>query len=276
MTTLAFSSLSRTVRSPLLVAQGAQANRRWLHKSVARQAIMMPAISPFMTEGTITRWKKKEGESFSAGDILLQIESDIAIIDVEAESPGILGKILLPDGSTNVPVEKVIALVAKDDKELANLSAHVQAHCVPAPPYNHVPSPPSRVAPTSLPVENQNQPFLSPSLRSPSLFELHTMGDNHRRGMKMKHGRPPSLSIVPPSPQTATGMPSLPVLLSASTFHSWKGVESECSVDNQMDGAAIRRMIASNLARTPTSASAFDLPPNAGRCDTKVYFDGIL
>jgi pyruvate/2-oxoglutarate dehydrogenase complex dihydrolipoamide acyltransferase (E2) component len=156
------------------------------------------------------------------------------MIDVEAESPGILGKILLPDGSTNVPVEKVIALVAKDDKELANLSAHAQAQ-VPTPPYNHVPLPPSCVAP--LPVENKNQPFFSPVLRSPSLFELHTMGDNHHRGMKMKHGHTPSLSIVPPSPQIATSMPSPSVLLSASKvsmFYSRKATENEYSLDNQV------------------------------------------
>lgn len=75
----------------------------------------MPAMSPLMTEGTITRWKIKEGDAFAPGDVLLQIvhlfttcfriqllklllplqESDIAMIDVEAHSPGILGKILV-------------------------------------------------------------------------------------------------------------------------------------------------------------------------------------
>lgn len=76
---------------------------------------MMPAMSPLMTEGTITRWKIKEGDAFAPGDVLLQIvsirrifrgpvrlkglvclqESEIATIDVEAHSPGILGKILV-------------------------------------------------------------------------------------------------------------------------------------------------------------------------------------
>jgi pyruvate dehydrogenase E2 component (dihydrolipoamide acetyltransferase) len=79
---------------------------------------MMPAMSPLMTEGTITRWKKKEGEAFAAGDVLLQIvrccafwrictnaasqESDIAMIDVEAHTPGILGKILVRLVLTNL------------------------------------------------------------------------------------------------------------------------------------------------------------------------------
>ena len=76
---------------------------------------MMPAMSPLMTEGTITRWKIKEGDAFAPGDVLLQIvtsftthfgpvklkllvhlqESEIATIDVEAHNPGILGKILV-------------------------------------------------------------------------------------------------------------------------------------------------------------------------------------
>jgi len=79
---------------------------------------MMPALSPFMTEGTITKWFKKEGESFIAGDVLLQIESDVASLEVQAEMPGILGKILIPDGTSNVPVERVLATVARDAQEL--------------------------------------------------------------------------------------------------------------------------------------------------------------
>jgi pyruvate/2-oxoglutarate dehydrogenase complex dihydrolipoamide acyltransferase (E2) component len=282
MTTLAFNSLSKsTARSPLFASvQGVQAKKRLLHQSVTRQAIIMPAMSPFMTEGTITRWRKKEGEAFSAGDVLLQIQSDVATVDVEAESPGILGKILLPDGSTNVPIEKVIALVVKDDKELANLSARMQAQAPMTPPCNPVPSPGRPVTP-SLPVDHQSQPFVPPAHRSPSLFELHSMGYSQHRGMMMKHAHKRSLSIVPPSPQTSTYMPSPSVLLSSSklsTFHSRKAMETERTVDeldNQMDGVTIRRMIVSNLAQTPTSGAS-PLTPKVGKCETKAYFDGIL
>ncbi|KAJ3555434.1 hypothetical protein NP233_g12209 [Leucocoprinus birnbaumii] len=92
----------------------------------------MPAMSPLMNECTITKWRKKEGEAFVPGDVLLQIESDIAMIDVEAQSPGILGKILLPDGTTNVPIEQVIALVARDQQELATLQS--MKVDIPTPP----------------------------------------------------------------------------------------------------------------------------------------------
>ncbi|KAJ7611602.1 pyruvate dehydrogenase X component [Roridomyces roridus] len=83
--------------------------RRALHQSHARRAITnleMPAMSPTMTEGGISSWKKKEGEAFSAGDVLLEIETDKATIDVEAQDDGVLGKILVQDGSKNILVGK--------------------------------------------------------------------------------------------------------------------------------------------------------------------------
>jgi pyruvate/2-oxoglutarate dehydrogenase complex dihydrolipoamide acyltransferase (E2) component len=55
----------------------------------------MPAMSPTMTEGSVTEWKFAEGESFSAGDVLVSIETDKASIDVEAQDDGIMGKIIV-------------------------------------------------------------------------------------------------------------------------------------------------------------------------------------
>ncbi|KAJ6620261.1 single hybrid motif-containing protein [Mycena sp. CBHHK59/15] len=110
------SSLSRTATGPLL--------RRLLHQSHARRAIThleMPAMSPTMTEGGIAGWKKKEGEAFVAGDVLLEIETDKATIDVEAQDDGVMGKILVPDGSKNIVVGKVIALLAEEGDDISNL-----------------------------------------------------------------------------------------------------------------------------------------------------------
>ncbi|KAJ2832234.1 hypothetical protein FBU31_002117, partial [Coemansia sp. 'formosensis'] len=81
----------------------------------------MPALSPTMTEGGIARWEKKEGESFSAGDLLLQIETDKAQMDVEAQDDGILVKILAPEGSQNVSVNSVIAIIAEEGDDLSSI-----------------------------------------------------------------------------------------------------------------------------------------------------------
>ncbi|KAH7107258.1 single hybrid motif-containing protein [Auriculariales sp. MPI-PUGE-AT-0066] len=97
---------------------------RALHSSVAARAatrFAMPAMSPTMTEGGITRWSKQEGESFAAGDILLEIETDKATIDVEAQDDGVLAKILTPDGTKNIAVGQTIAVLAEPGDDLASL-----------------------------------------------------------------------------------------------------------------------------------------------------------
>lgn len=73
--------------------------------------VLMPALSPTMTEGTLARWLKKEGEAVKAGDVLAEIETDKATMEVEAVDEGILGRILVPDGTANVKVNAPIAMM---------------------------------------------------------------------------------------------------------------------------------------------------------------------
>ncbi|KAK8212316.1 pyruvate dehydrogenase protein x component [Phyllosticta capitalensis] len=81
----------------------------------------MPALSPTMTEGNIASWKVKEGESFSAGDVLLEIETDKAQMDVEAQDDGILAKIIMGDGSKTIQVGQRIAVLAEPGDDLSTL-----------------------------------------------------------------------------------------------------------------------------------------------------------
>lgn len=81
----------------------------------------MPALSPTMTEGSIVSWHKKEGEAFSAGEVLLEIETDKATMDVEAQDDGVLAKILMGDGSKGVQVGARIAVTAEEGDDLASL-----------------------------------------------------------------------------------------------------------------------------------------------------------
>jgi pyruvate dehydrogenase E2 component (dihydrolipoamide acetyltransferase) len=73
--------------------------------------ILMPALSPTMTEGTLTRWLKKEGDDIKAGDVIAEIETDKATMEVEAVDEGVLGKILVGDGTENVKVNAPIAVL---------------------------------------------------------------------------------------------------------------------------------------------------------------------
>lgn len=72
-----------------------------------------------MTEGGIANWKKSEGDVFTAGDVLLEIETDKATIDVEAQDDGVMGKILTRAGENKVPVGQVIAILAEEGDDLA-------------------------------------------------------------------------------------------------------------------------------------------------------------
>src|SRR5947199_10057380 len=81
----------------------------------------MPAMSPTMTEGNIASWKVKEGDSFTTGDVLLEIETDKATMDVEAQDDGIMAKIFAPDGSKNVKVGTRIAVLADEGDDISSL-----------------------------------------------------------------------------------------------------------------------------------------------------------
>ena len=75
--------------------------------------ILMPALSPTMTEGTLARWLKREGDAVKAGDVIAEIETDKATMEVEAVDEGVLGKILVPDGTANVAVNAPIAILVE-------------------------------------------------------------------------------------------------------------------------------------------------------------------
>lgn len=81
----------------------------------------MPALSPTMTEGNIASWKVKEGDSFSAGDVLLEIETDKASMDVEAQDDGLVAKVIQGDGSKGIQVGSRIGVLAEPGDDLSSL-----------------------------------------------------------------------------------------------------------------------------------------------------------
>jgi pyruvate dehydrogenase E2 component (dihydrolipoamide acetyltransferase) len=81
--------------------------------------ILMPALSPTMTEGTLARWLKKEGDTITAGDVIAEIETDKATMEVEAVDEGVLGKILVADGTEGVKVNEPIAILVAEGESAA-------------------------------------------------------------------------------------------------------------------------------------------------------------
>ena len=85
--------------------------------------ILMPALSPTMTEGTLARWLKKEGDSIRAGDVIAEIETDKATMEVEAVDEGVLGRILVAEGSAGVKVNAPIAVLVAEGEKLPDGAA---------------------------------------------------------------------------------------------------------------------------------------------------------
>lgn len=85
-------------------------------------SVLMPALSPTMTEGNLVKWHKKEGDSVHAGDILAEIETDKATMEVEAVDEGVLGKILVNAGTEAVKVNTPIALITEEGESVENLT----------------------------------------------------------------------------------------------------------------------------------------------------------
>jgi pyruvate dehydrogenase E2 component (dihydrolipoamide acetyltransferase) len=83
--------------------------------------ITMPALSPTMTEGTLAKWLKSEGDTVESGDVIAEIETDKATMEVEAVDDGIIGKIVIKAGTENVPVNAVIAILLEDGESASDI-----------------------------------------------------------------------------------------------------------------------------------------------------------
>lgn len=95
-------------------------------------SITMPALSPTMTEGTLARWLKKEGDSVEAGDVIAEIETDKATMEVEAVDEGILGKILVAEGTEGVAVNTPIAVLLGEGESAEDIVADLSVAPSPA------------------------------------------------------------------------------------------------------------------------------------------------
>jgi len=105
--------------------------------------ILMPALSPTMTEGTLAKWHVKEGDSVTSGDVIAEIETDKATMEMEAVDEGTVGKLLVDEGAEGVPVNQLIALLLEDGEDASALegAADAQAKSKPAKSEESKPEP---------------------------------------------------------------------------------------------------------------------------------------
>src|SRR5277367_6738820 len=120
--------------------------------------ILMPALSPTMTEGTVAKWLKKEGDKVASGDVIAEIETDKATMEVEAVDEGVMGKIVVPEGTQNVKVNDVIAVLLGEGEDKsaltgpgANAPPKPSADAPPKPAADAPPKPAAQAAPAAAP-----------------------------------------------------------------------------------------------------------------------------
>ncbi|MBS7703495.1 pyruvate dehydrogenase complex dihydrolipoamide acetyltransferase [Chelatococcus asaccharovorans] len=132
--------------------------------------ILMPALSPTMEKGNLAKWLKKEGDKVSSGDVLAEIETDKATMEVEAVDEGILAKIVVPEGTADVPVNELIAVIASDGEDPKAVAASAgTGGAAAAPAKSEAPKaePPKKTeppqdAPASAPAEAKASPAPQP------------------------------------------------------------------------------------------------------------------
>src|ERR1700687_1242045 len=85
--------------------------------------ILMPALSPTMEKGNLAKWLKKEGDKVKAGDVIAEIETDKATMEYEAIDDGVMAKIVVPEGTQDVPVNQLIAVLAEEGEDVKAAAA---------------------------------------------------------------------------------------------------------------------------------------------------------
>ncbi|HVH76947.1 MAG TPA: pyruvate dehydrogenase complex dihydrolipoamide acetyltransferase [Stellaceae bacterium] len=183
--------------------------------------ILMPALSPTMTEGNLARWLKKEGDEIRSGDVLAEIETDKATMEVEAIDDGRLGRILVPEGTQGVKVNEPIALLLEGDEDASTLPAAAERRAAPAP--SEATTAPA-AAPNAHPIEAANgkgRIFASPLARrmaSQAGLDLTALTGSGPQGRIVKAdveralaGAPPAAEArAPAAPRPAAAPPATP------------------------------------------------------------------
>ena len=144
--------------------------------------ILMPALSPTMEEGTLAKWLVKEGDKVTSGDIMAEIETDKATMEFEAVDEGVIGKILIPEGSEGVKVNTPIAVLLEEGEDASAIPAAAAASASPAQAAAAAPiaapaAPPAPVAPPA------PQPAAAPDWPSGTAMKTQTVREALRDAM---------------------------------------------------------------------------------------------
>jgi pyruvate dehydrogenase E2 component (dihydrolipoamide acetyltransferase) len=133
--------------------------------------ILMPALSPTMEKGNLAKWLKKEGDPVKAGDVIAEIETDKATMEYESIDDGVLAKIVVPEGSQDVPVNQLIAVLAQEGEDPKAAASAAAAAGKGAPPAASAPkaaAPATKAEPTARPAAAPTAPSAPAAAPAPA------------------------------------------------------------------------------------------------------------
>jgi len=143
--------------------------------------ILMPALSPTMEKGNLAKWLKKEGDKVKSGDVIAEIETDKATMEVEAVDEGTLARIVVPEGTQDVPVNELIAVLAGDGEDVKAAAASGGAKSAPPAPKSEAPAPKPAAAPTPAPAAAPGPKAAPPAAPAPQAAAPASQANGHGR-----------------------------------------------------------------------------------------------
>lgn len=234
--------------------------------------ILMPALSPTMTEGNLARWLKQEGDRIKAGDVIAEIETDKATMEVEAVDEGILGRILVPAGTQAVKVNDVIAVLVEAGEAVPAAGAAPKAAPVAMP----APAAPALVlaAPTAAapaPVASGDRVFASPLARRMAAqagLDISKVAGSGPNGRIVKADVDAALSRGP-APVAAAAPVAAPAPIAAPRPAAQVAAVAITAPHTAVPNSSIRKVIARRLAESKATIPHFYV-------STDVEIDALL
>jgi pyruvate dehydrogenase E2 component (dihydrolipoamide acetyltransferase) len=238
--------------------------------------ILMPALSPTMEKGNLARWLKKEGDAIKSGDVIAEIETDKATMEVEAVDEGVLAKILVPAGAQDVKVNELIALVAGEGEDAKAVASGAGA---PAPAAASAPAPKADVAPAAAapapaatlvapaakPAASGGRVFASPlakRLAKEACIDISSIEGTGPHGRVVERDVKAAIagggSKKAPAPQAASGKPSTPALAPGMSDETIKKM-FEPGTYEEVPHDSMRKVIAKRLVEAKQTIPHFYL-----------------
>lgn len=220
--------------------------------------ILMPALSPTMEEGTLAKWHVKEGDTVSSGDIMAEIETDKATMEFEAVDEGVIGKIVIAEGTEGVKVNAVIAVLLEDGESADDIGTTPAAPVAATPPAAAEEAPAAaKKAAAPAPAKDGNRIFATPLARRIAAdkgLDLATVAGSGPHGRIVKadveaaKAGTPALAAAAQAPTMATG-PATDVVLKTYADRPHEEIA--------LDG--MRKIIASRLTEAKQTVPHFYL-----------------